>query len=146
MGENILKLIYYIFYTSELFLVGEAIFHNRVRGKLRYAIVIVLYLLIIVSTMLLLGNVNFLIKLVLNILVYISLFQGKILSRLASFLGVYFFTGTAESIVNGIGSFLLYQPLKRLGISTLSVSFRLILAISSAILVLLIITSTSNIN
>ena len=140
MGENILKLIYYIFYTLELLLVGEAIFHNRVRGKLRYATVIVLYLLIIVSTMLLLGNVNFLLKLALNIIVYVSLFQGKILSRLASFFGVYFFTGTAESIVNGIAFLLLHQPLERLGISTLSVSVRLILDITSATLVLLIIT------
>lgn len=101
MSENVLKLVYYIMYSVEIFLVGEALFHNKVKEKIKYIVMTVLYLLVMIPTILLIDNPFFLVPLALNILIYIVLFQGKLLLRLTHFLGVYIFTGMAESVVGG---------------------------------------------
>lgn len=111
MADQILNIIYYIVYAVELFLVGDGIFHNRVREKTKYAAMAVVYLLVIISTVLFLKNSVFII-LTLNILMYIVLFQGKIFSHIVHFMGVYLLINMTESMVFGIGVILLNPSLK----------------------------------
>ena len=116
MADKILNIIYYIVYAVELFLVGDGIFHNRVREKTKYATMAIVYLLVIISTVLFLKNSVFII-LTLNILMYIVLFQGKIFSHIVHFIGVYLLINMTESMVFGIGVILLNPSLKYLEIN-----------------------------
>ncbi len=88
MTDQICRIVYYILYTAEMFLVGEAIFHDRVREKSRYAAMAVMYVGVIISTVLYVED-YFWIEIGLNIAIYICLFQGRIARRLARFWGVY---------------------------------------------------------
>lgn len=103
-------------YAVELFLVGDGIFHNRVREKTKYAAMAVVYLSVIISTVLFLKNSAFII-LTLNILMYIVLFQGKIFSHIVHFISVYLLINMTESMLFGIGVILLNPSLKYLEIN-----------------------------
>ena len=116
MAELILEIIYYLVYAVELFLISDGIFHNKVRERVKYAIVAGVYLLVIIPAVLLLKNTVFII-LALNIFMYIALFQGNIFSRIVHYVGVSLLVNMAESIVFGAGVILLGLSLKPLEIS-----------------------------
>lgn len=141
MANQVLKLVYYIIYSLELLVVEEAIFHNRVKSRKCYAVVGGVYLLIMVPTILFTERPSYLIILILNISLYVLLFQGKLWSQVVHFLGVYMFTGMVESMVSGIGIFLLQQSLNNLEISLVSGGVRLLFAVISAVFVFVVVTS-----
>lgn len=116
MTDKVLTIVYYIMYAVELFLVGEGIFHNRVRAKIKYAAMTVMYLLVTIPAVLFLNNSGFII-LALNLLIFTVLFEGNLFSRIAHFLSVYLLINMAESLVFGIGAILLSPSLKNLEIS-----------------------------
>lgn len=139
MTDSACRIVYYIMYAVELFFVGEAAFHNRVKGKMRYAVMIAVYLSVIIPTVLFLDDYS-LIELGLNAALYLFLFQGKITLRLAHFWGVYIVTSAIESMVGGLGIFLLMVPFKGFGINAVrSEMVKLLLAIVSAACTLYII-------
>ncbi|MDE6620340.1 MAG: hypothetical protein K2K74_07615, partial [Lachnospiraceae bacterium] len=139
MMDSVCRIVYYIMYAAELFLVGEAAFHNRVKEKIRYVVMIAVYISVIIPTVLFMDD-YFLVELGLNAAVYIFLFQGKIILRLTHFLGVYIVTSAIESMVSGIGIFLLMMPLKSFHVSAVrSEVVRLLLAIVSVVCTLYII-------
>ena len=108
MTDQICRIVYYILCSVEMFLVGEAIFQDRVREKSRYAAMAVMYVGVIIPTVLYVED-HFWIEIGLNIAIYIFLFQGRIARRLARFWGVYLFVSVTESIVSAIGYFLMQQ-------------------------------------
>ena len=116
MTDQICRIVYYILCSVEMFLVGEAIFHDRVREKSRYAAMAVMYVGVIIPTVLYVED-HFWIEIGLNIAIYICLFQGRIARRLARFWGVYLFVSVTESIVSAIGYFLLRLPLQSINVS-----------------------------
>lgn len=116
MTDQICRIVYYILCSVEMFLVGEAIFHDRVREKSRYAAMAVMYVSVIIPTVLYVED-YFWIEIGLNIAIYICLFQGRIARRLARFWGVYLFVSVTESIVSAIGYFLLRLPLQSINVS-----------------------------
>lgn len=116
MTDQICRIVYYIVYAVEIFLVGEAIFQDRVREKSRYAAMVVMYVGVIIPTVLYVED-HFWIEIGLNIAIYICLFQGKIVRRLARFLGVYIFTNILESMICGVGMALLQPVLRQLDIN-----------------------------
>lgn len=116
MPEKVLSIVYYIMYAAELFLVGDGIFHNRVKEKVKYAVAAGVYLLVTVPAVLFSDN-SPLLMLAMNLLVYTVLFQGKLFSRIVHFVSVYLLINMAESMVFGIGVILLGPPLGRLEIS-----------------------------
>lgn len=139
MTDSVCRIVYYIMYAVELFLVGESAFHNRVKEKIRYVVMIAVYVAVIIPTVLFMDD-YFLIELGLNAVIYLFLFQGKITLRLAHFLGVYLFTSAIEGMVSGIGIFLLMKPLKSFHVSAVrSEIVRLLLAVVSAVCTLYII-------
>lgn len=105
MTDKVFAILYYAVYAVELFLFGEGIFHNRVRGKAKYAAAAGGYLLVLVPTVLLLNN-NIFVIMALNISAYIVLFQGNIFSNVIHFGVVYLLTNMAESMIFGISAFL----------------------------------------
>lgn len=128
MTDQVCRIIYYMLYAAELFLVGEAVFHDVVKEKIRYVIMAAVYVAVIIPTVFFTED-HFLIEMGLNIAIYISLFRGRIRLRLARFFGVYIFTSATESVINGISYFLLRVPLKRLNVSAIgSEILRLLLA------------------
>lgn len=118
MAYQILEMIYYLVYAVELFLIGDGIFHNRVRERTKYAAMAGVYILVVVPTVLFFNH-NVFIILALNILMYIVLFQGNIFSQIVHFVGVYLLTNMAESMVFGIGVILLSPSLKHSEISAI---------------------------
>lgn len=108
MADKILMILYYIVYAVELFLIGDGIFHNRVREKAKYAVVAVLYFIVMIPAVLFLKNPGFII-LALNIFMYAVLFRGNLVSQIAHFIGVYLLVNMAESMVYGI-SVILFAP------------------------------------
>ncbi len=139
MTDSACRIVYCIMYAVELFFVGEAAFHNRVKEKIRYVVMIAVYVSVIIPTVLFMDD-YFLIELGLNAAIYLFLFQGKIILRLTHFLGVYIVTSAIESMVSGIGIFLLMTPLKSFHVSAVrSEIVRLLLAIVSAVCTLYII-------
>lgn len=97
-----MEIVYYIVYAVELFLIGDGIFHNRVREKMKYAAMAGVYLPAVTAAVLFLKNPLFII-LSLNLCMYMILFQGNLFSNLLHFGGVYLLTNMAESMVFGIG-------------------------------------------
>lgn len=116
MTDQICRIVYYILCSVEMFLVGEAIFQDRVREKSRYAAMAVMYVGVIIPTVLYVED-HFWIEIGLNIAIYIFLFQGRIARRLARFWGVYLFVSVTESIVSAIGYFLMRLPLQSINVS-----------------------------
>ncbi|MBD5458428.1 MAG: GHKL domain-containing protein [Lachnospiraceae bacterium] len=112
MADKFLWIIYYIVYAAELFLIGDGIFHNRVKEKAKYAVMVGIYLLVMIPTVLFLNN-NVFVMLALNLLMYIVLFQGTLFSQIVHFTGVYLLTNMAESMVFGIGMILWYPSRER---------------------------------
>lgn len=124
-----MEMIYYLVYAVELFLIGDGIFHNRVREKTKYAAMAGVYILVVVPTVLFFNH-NVFIILALNILMYIVLFQGNIFSQIVHFVGVYLLTNMAESMVFGIGVILLNPSLRHSEISAIrSGEFSLLFAV-----------------
>lgn len=139
MTDQICRIVYYILCSVEMFLVGEAIFHDRVREKSRYAAMAVMYVGVIIPTVLYVED-YFWIEIGLNIAIYICLFQGRIARRLARFWGVYLFVSVTESIVSAIGYFLLRLPLQSINVSAVrSEIVRLLFAAASFGLTLYIV-------
>lgn len=132
MADSIWKLIYYIVYSLELFVVGEIVFHNRVKGWYRYIVAVILYLAIIIPLVLSNGKLPLWGNLLLDVSLYMFLFQGKLVSRLKHFWGIYIFTGMTEGIVSGIGTFILQCFFYGLDISIVSNGVRLVLAFIAA--------------
>ena len=62
MAELILEVIYYLVYAVELFLIGDGIFHNRVRSKRKYAVMTGVYILVVVPTVLFFDHNIFMIR------------------------------------------------------------------------------------
>ena len=56
MAEKVLRIIYYIVYALELFLIGDGIFHNRVKEKVKYVAMAGIYLLVMIPAVLFLNN------------------------------------------------------------------------------------------
>ena len=56
MADQVLKIIYYIFYGVELFLVRDGIFHNKVKEKKKYFTMAGIYLPIMAPAVLLVDN------------------------------------------------------------------------------------------
>lgn len=108
MTEKIWMIVYYIVYALELFFIGQGIFHNRVKEKIKYGAVAAGYLLIMIPAVLFLKHYGFVIM-ALNLLMYLILFQGSAASRLIHFGGVYLLINMAESLVFGIGAVLRRQ-------------------------------------
>lgn len=102
MTEKIWMIVYYVVYALELFFISEAIFHNRIKEKVKYAAVAVAYLLIMIPAVLFLRQYGFIIM-ALNILMFLLLFQGSIGSRLIHFGVVYLLTNMMESLIFCIG-------------------------------------------
>lgn len=117
MAGQILEMVYYLVYAVELFLIGDEIFHNRVKEKAKYIIMAVIYLSVMIPTVLLLNHKVYII-LALNIWMYIVLFQGSILSQIAHFVGVYLLVNMAESMIYGITVILLSSSLELSEINT----------------------------
>ena len=95
-------IVYYVVYALELFFIGEGIFHNRIKEKVKYAAVAVAYLLIMIPAIMFVKQYGFIIM-ALNILMFLLLFQGSIGSRLIHFGVVYLLTNMMESLIFGIG-------------------------------------------
>lgn len=112
MADKILMILYYIVYAVELFLIGDGIFHNRVKEKVRYATVAAIYCVVMITAVLFLKNPVWII-LLLNIFMYAVLFQGSLSLQIAHFIGVYLLVNMAESMVYGI-SVILFAPSFRL--------------------------------
>ncbi len=139
MTDQICRIVYYILYTVEMFLVGEAIFHDRVREKSRYAAMAVMYVGVIIPTVLYVED-HFWIEIGLNIAIYICLFQGRIARRLARFWGVYIFTNILESMICGVGMALLQPVLRQLDINVADSNwFVVLLAMMSGACALVIV-------
>lgn len=102
MTEKTWMIVYYGVYALELFFIGEAIFHNRIKEKVKYAAVAAVYLVIMIPAVMFLKQYGFII-ITLNILMFLFLFQGSIGSRLIHFGVVYLLTNMMESLVFGIG-------------------------------------------
>ncbi|MCM1257985.1 MAG: GHKL domain-containing protein [Roseburia sp.] len=102
MAEKILMIVYYVVYALELFFIGQEIFHDRVKEKKNYAAVAAAYLLIMIPAVLFLKQYDF-ILMILNIFLFLFLFQGSIGSRLIHFGAVYLLTNMVESLVFSIG-------------------------------------------
>lgn len=113
MTEHVLWSIYYLVYTVELFLIGEGIFHNRVREKAKYITMTGVCLSVVILTVLFFNN-NVFIIMALNMVMYIVLFQGNAVSQIVHFGGVYLLTNMTENIIFGIGVFLLAPSLNHL--------------------------------
>lgn len=129
MADEILRIIYYIVYAAELFLVGDGIFHNRVKEKAKYAVIAGIYLLVMIPVVLFLNN-NVFVILALNLLMYLVLFQGTIFSNIVHFIGVYLLTNMAESMVFGIGIILWNTSSKHAGMNAVdSGAFSLVFAV-----------------
>lgn len=109
-------IIYYIVYAAELFLIGDGIFHNRVKEKAKYAVMAGIYFLVMIPTVLFLSN-NVFVMLALNLLMYNVLFQGTLFSQIVHFVGVYLLTNMAESMVFGIGMILWYPSREHSGMN-----------------------------
>jgi len=139
MTDQICRIVYYILCSVEMFLVGEAIFQDRVREKSRYAAMAVMYVGVIIPTVLYVED-HFWIEIGLNIEIYIFLFQGRIARRLARFWGVYLFVSVTESIVSAIGYFLMRLPLQSINVSAVrSEIVRLLFAAASFVFTLYIV-------
>lgn len=139
MTDQICRIVYYILCSVEMFLVGEAIFQDRVREKSRYAAMAVMYVGVIIPTVLYVED-HFWIEIGLNIAIYIFLFQGRIARRLARFWGVYLFVSVTESIVSAIGYFLMRLPLQSINVSAVrSEIVRLLFAAASFVFTLYIV-------
>ena len=102
MTEKIWMIVYYIVYALELFFIGQGIFHNRVKEKMKYVAVAAGYLLLMIPSVLFLKHYSF-ILIALNLLMYLILFQGSAASRLIHFGGVYLLINMVEGLVFGIG-------------------------------------------
>ena len=102
MTEKILMIVYYIVYALELFLIGDGIFHNRIKEKEKYAAMAGIYLFIMIPAVLFLKQHGFIIM-ALNIFMFFFLSQGSIGSRLIHFCVVYLLINMVESLVFGIG-------------------------------------------
>jgi len=100
--EKVLMVVYYAVYALELFLIGDGIFHNRIKGKEKYVAMAGIYLLVMIPAVLFLKQFGIMIM-ALNILMFLFLFQGSIGSRLMHFCVVYLLTNMVESLVFGIG-------------------------------------------
>lgn len=139
MTDQICRIVYYILCSVEMFLVGEAIFQDRVREKSRYAAMAVMYVGVIIPTVLYVED-HFWIEIGLNIAIYIFLFQGRIARRLARFWGVYLFVSVTESIVSAIGYFLMRLPLQSINVSAVrSEIVRLLFAAANFVFTLYIV-------
>ena len=140
MAYQILEMIYYLVYAVELFLIGDGIFHNRVREKAKYAIVAVVYLPVITTTLLPLNNNTFIIS-ALNIFMYIVLFQGNIFSNIVHYVGVSLLINMVESAVFGMGVILFKLSLTPLGIGTVRLGvFSLLFAVVITGVILFVIS------
>lgn len=100
--------MYYLVYGLELFLVGEEIFHNRVKDKKRYVIFAIIYLGILLSVLLLNGKVEIYITAPMYLFMYLYLFmlQRKILPQIFHLIVISAFTGIIEILVSAITRFL----------------------------------------
>lgn len=146
MAGQILEMIYYLVYAVEMFLIGNGIFHNRVKEKAKYIVMAVIYLSVMILAVLFLDNKSYII-LALNILMYIVLFQGNLLSRIAHFAGVYLLVNMAESIVYGTSVILLIPSLELSKINTVrsgGISVFFAIAITSVILYIIHKKQTQN--
>lgn len=114
MQERILELIYYLLCAIAFFLIGEGMFHNRTKEKKRYPFVIIIYIVVLSPVIFINGKINYYIPLLLNILMYVFLFQGSIKSKLVRFLGIYILANVIESFIEGIGIFLLPRDMSSL--------------------------------
>lgn len=119
MTEKILMIVYYVVYALELFFIGEGIFHNRIKEKVKYAAAAVAYLLIMIPAVMFLKQYGFIIM-ALNILMFLFLFQGSIGSRLIHFSVVYLLTNMMESLIFGIAVICWRHSPKPWGISSAS--------------------------
>lgn len=108
MADKVFGSIYYIMYAAELFLIGEGIFHNRVKGKARYAAVAGVYLSVLILAIVFLDKSAFIIM-ALNMAMYMVLFQGNVISHIVHFGEVYLLTNMTESVLYGIGSSLAFR-------------------------------------
>ena len=108
MADQVLKIIYYIFYGVELFLVRDGIFHNKVKEKKKYFTMAGIYLPIMAPAVLLVDNPFFIIM-ALNLIMFVALFEGSAASHILHFGGVYLLTNMAETMIFGIWVALL-QP------------------------------------
>lgn len=91
MTDQVCRIICYMLYATELVLVGEAIFHNAVKEKIRYVVMAAVYVAVIIPTVFFMEN-HFLVEIGLNMAIYICLFRGRIMQRLARCFGVYIFS------------------------------------------------------
>ena len=133
MADKVFQILYEVVYAVELFLVGEGIFHNRVKEKAKYAVMFVIYSFGIVPTVLYADN-NFFIRILLGALIYGVLFQGSKLSCIINFGVVYLLTGIVDGVVSSIGILVLRKPLDPFNIVTIkSEAVWLILAVVSLI-------------
>ncbi len=108
MADQVLKIIYYIFYGVELFLVRDGIFHNKVKEKKKYFTMAGIYLPIMAPAVLLVDNPFFIIM-ALNLIMFVALFEGSAASHILHFGGVYLLTNMAETMIFGVWVTLL-QP------------------------------------
>lgn len=133
MADKVFQILYEVVYAVELFLVGEGIFHNRVKEKAKYAVMFVIYSFGIVPTVLYADN-NFFIRILLGALIYGVLFQGSKLSCIINFGVVYLLTGIVDGVISSIGILVLRKPLDPFNIVTIkSEAVWLILAVVSLI-------------
>lgn len=107
MQERVLEFIYYLLCATAYLLVGEGMFHNRTKEKKRYFFITAIYVVILSAFIFFNRKINFYIDLMLNILLFVFWFQGKIKIKLVRFWGVYLFTNVIESFIGGIGILLL---------------------------------------
>ena len=146
MTGQILEMIYYLIYAVEMFLIGDGIFHNRVKEKAKYIVVAVIYLSVMIPAVLLLSYKVY-ILLALNILMYIILFQGNILSKITHFVGVYLLINMAESMAYGTVVILLSPSLELSEINAVrsgGLSLFFAIAITSVILYIIHRKPTQN--
>lgn len=140
MGEGILELIYYIIYSFEIFWIGECIFHNRVKEKKKYILVIVIYLLLVIPTVLLGKTPPFVMSVGINGFIYVCLFQDRLLTKLAQFSGIYAFTGLAEGIISAVLMFVFQNHLEHFGLNNELKNVRMGFAILASFFILILVT------
>lgn len=118
---------------------GEAIYHNKVEQRGKYIAMAGTYLLITVPAVLFLDHNGFVI-LAMNGLMYMVLFRGNFISRIAHFVSVYLLINLVESFVFGIGAVLLRPSLEPMEVNPIrSGEFSLLLAVVITISILYIV-------
>lgn len=139
MADQVCRIIYYMLYVTELVLIGEAVFHDAVKEKIRYVVMAAVYVAVIIPTVFFMED-HFLIEMGLNMAIYICLFRGRIMQRLARFFGVYIFTNVMESMICSMGMLLLTPLLRQLGVNAIDSNWAVMLfAIISGILAFVIV-------